>query len=60
MLATNWQQGVGSPLRPGTPSLSEALASLGLPSVAVPEPTLVGAVVGVACMGLSVRRRRPQ
>jgi hypothetical protein len=37
MLATNWQAGVGAPLRP---SLSDALASLGLPSTSVPEPSL--------------------
>jgi autotransporter-associated beta strand protein len=44
LLATNWQAGVGNPL---APSLSDALASLGLPNVSVPEPatmTLLGAL----------------
>ena len=39
LLATNWQAGVGSPLGPS--SLSEASTSLGLPSVAVPEPGML-------------------
>jgi glucose/arabinose dehydrogenase len=39
MLATNWQAGVGSPL--GPESLSSALAALGLPNVAVPEPSVL-------------------
>jgi hypothetical protein len=55
-LATNWQAGVGSPLRPGDLSLSEALASLGLPSVAVPEPASAG-LLGAAML-LSTRRLR--
>jgi hypothetical protein len=52
-LATNWQAGVGNPLGP---SFQEALASLGLPTAAVPEPA------AVVCMGLvsliSLARRR--
>jgi hypothetical protein len=55
-LATNWQAGVGSPLRPGDLSLSEALASLGLPSVAVPEPASLGAVA--MCLAVAAPRRR--
>jgi MYXO-CTERM domain-containing protein len=52
MLASNWQAGVGSPLGP---SLAEALASLGLPNVSVPEP----AALGAASLGvLALRRRR--
>jgi hypothetical protein len=42
MLATNWQAGVGSPL--GPQSLSDALSSLGLPSVSVPEPGVMAAL----------------
>jgi MYXO-CTERM domain-containing protein len=53
MLATNWQAGVGSPLRT---SLTEALASVGLPSSAVPEPACL-ALLGLAA--LTARRRRP-
>jgi hypothetical protein len=56
MLATNWQAGVGSPLRPGDLTLSEALASFGLPSVAVPEPTWL-CTVSLAGL-LAIRRRR--
>jgi hypothetical protein len=55
MLASNWQAGVGNPLGP---SLPEALATMGLPNVAVPEPALAGllfAAVGSICR----RRRRP-
>jgi hypothetical protein len=54
MLATNWQAGVGSPLRPGT--FAEALASLGLPTVAVPEPAAVATMI--ACSAMLLRRRR--
>ena len=39
LLATNWQLGVGSPLGP---SFDEALASVGLEGVSVPEPTMLG------------------
>jgi hypothetical protein len=38
LLATNWQQGVGSPL--GAASLQEAMASVGLGGVSVPEPSI--------------------
>jgi hypothetical protein len=38
MLASNWQAGVGNPLGP---SLAEALAGVGLSTVAVPEPAAV-------------------
>jgi hypothetical protein len=52
ILATNWQLGVGGPIGP---SLADALASFGLPSVAVPEP----AMLGLALLSLgSLRRRR--
>jgi hypothetical protein len=54
LLATNWQAGVGSPLGP---SLSEALAGLGLSSVAVPEPTWMG-VMGMSLGAISAARRR--
>ncbi len=53
ILATNWQLGVGSPLGP---SFDEALASVGLVGVSVPEPSIVGALAGV--VGLHLRRRR--
>ncbi len=39
ILATNWQLGVGSPLGP---SFDQALTSVGLGSVTVPEPTTLG------------------
>jgi hypothetical protein len=56
MLATNWQAGVGSPLRPRDLSLSEALAGLGLPSMAVPEPGLGAAAVGLLSL-FAIRRK---
>ena len=52
-LATNWQLGVGSPLGP---SFDEALASVGLAGVSVPEPAALGAMV--LAMGALRRRRR--
>jgi hypothetical protein len=54
-LATNWQAGVGSPL--GAESLREALASVGLPSSAVPEPATLG-TLAVGLMGLLGARHR--
>ncbi len=52
ILATNWQLGVGSPLGP---SFDEALASVGLAGVSVPEPT----VLGLALLGaFSLNRSR--
>ena len=52
-LATNWQAGVGSPLGP---SFDEALASVGLAGVSVPEPTALALLaVGAVLIG---RRRR--
>jgi hypothetical protein len=53
LLASNWQAGVGSPLGP---SLQEALAAVGLGSVAVPEPTSCG-LLGLAVWTLTRRRR---
>jgi hypothetical protein len=52
LLATNWQAGVGNPLGP---SLGDALLALGLPSVAVPEPGVLGALGALGI--LSLRRR---
>jgi hypothetical protein len=54
LLASNWQAGVGSPLGP---SFSEALASVGLPSVSVPEPGVLGLAIAVA-VPCNRRRRR--
>jgi autotransporter-associated beta strand protein len=58
LLATNWQAGVGNPLGPD--SLSSALASLGLPSVAVPEPASMGLLGALGAWSLKrpVRRMR--
>jgi hypothetical protein len=55
LLASNWQSGVGSPLGP---SLAEALAAVGLPISAVPEPMGFVGVGVFALMPLS-RRSRP-
>ncbi len=53
-LATNWQLGVGSPLGP---SFDEALASVGLAGVSVPEPA--GAVsLLLGCLAAGRLRRR--
>ncbi len=54
MLATNWQLGVGAPLGP---SFDEALASVGLAGVSVPEPTSM-ALLGLCLAGVSTRRHR--
>jgi hypothetical protein len=53
LLASNWQTGVGNPLGP---SLSDALSSLGLPMVSVPEPAQVGLLL--ATLALKCHRRR--
>jgi hypothetical protein len=53
LLARNWQAGTSG--RP-SPSLSSALASLGLPMTDVPEPT--AAVVGVAVLVPLCQRRQ--
>ncbi len=50
-LATNWQTGANGP------SFDQALASVGLGSVSVPEPTSL-ALLGVATTLLAARRRR--
>jgi hypothetical protein len=55
LLATNWQQGVGNPLGP---SLAEALAALGLPSAAVPEPIGLSAIAALSLLGFARRSRR--
>jgi hypothetical protein len=49
ILATQWQTGVGS-----RPSLSEALAAIGLPGVSVPEP---GCAAMLVIAWLGARRR---
>jgi hypothetical protein len=53
LLASNWQAGVGAPLMP---SLADALASLGLPAVTVPEPSV--ASFGAVFTSLAAKRRR--
>ena len=55
ILATNWQLGVGSPL--GAESFNEALATVGLGGVTVPEPATFG-LIGLALGALATRRRR--
>jgi hypothetical protein len=55
MLATNWQQGVGSPL--GPPSFGQALAGFGLPQSMVPEPSAAAAATSGLII-LTARRRR--
>ena len=55
-LATNWQLGVGAPLGP---SFDEALASLGLAGVSVPEPAAMS-LLAVCLAGAFTRRHRRQ
>jgi hypothetical protein len=55
LLASNWQAGVGGPLGP---SLQEALASVGLGSIAVPEPGLM-ALLGALIPWSLTRPTRP-
>jgi hypothetical protein len=52
-LATNWQAGVGSPLAPSR--LDEAMASVGLGGVSVPEPGTLGMLLLFA---LKIPRRK--
>ncbi len=52
-LATNWQLGVGSPLGP---SFDEALASVGLAGVSVPEPAGLS-IIGLVALAFRRRRR---
>ena len=54
ILATNWQVGVGAPLGP---SFDQALASVGLSGVSVPEPATMG-LLALSLAGVSTRRRR--
>ncbi len=51
-LATNWQLGVGAPLGP---NFDQALATLGLSDIAVPEPSLEALLIG--SLGLPFCRR---
>ena len=55
LLASNWQAGVGNPLGP---SLNDALQALGLPSVSVPEPTMIGLLGLMPWSQLGRARRR--
>jgi hypothetical protein len=58
ILATNWQAGVGSPL--GPESLQQALSSLGLPFVSIPEPaSLVMMILGTIGLKCRLRLRNP-
>jgi autotransporter-associated beta strand protein len=52
VLASQWQSGVTPPIGPSLPA---ALAQLGLPGVAVPEPAQLALLAAM----LSLRRRRP-
>ena len=54
ILATNWQLGVDAPL---SPSLDDALASLGLSGVSIPEPTTI-VLLALCLAGVSTRRHR--
>jgi hypothetical protein len=57
-LTTNWQQGVGNPLGSGVDgNLGAILTSLGLPNIAVPEPSTIG-LMGLGLTGLMARRKR--
>ena len=57
-LTTNWQAGVGNPLGSGVDGgLGAILTSLGLPNIAVPEPSTLG-LVGLGLTGLMARRKR--
>jgi hypothetical protein len=51
MLATNWQQSTAGP------SLASALAGLGLPATAVPEPASLTLLVGASILGFRRRSR---
>jgi autotransporter-associated beta strand protein len=54
MLASNWQAGAGDPLGP---SFAEALAAVGLPGAAVPEPMGAAALL-IGAWSLKRLRRR--
>jgi hypothetical protein len=55
LLASSWQVGVGNPLGP---SLADALAELGLPTVAVPEPTSAVLLAGLTVCSAAPRWRK--
>jgi hypothetical protein len=56
LLATNWQAGVSTPLGPG--SFDQALATLGLPNVSVPEPASMTLLGAMSAWSLKRRARR--
>jgi len=55
LLAANWQAGVGAPA--AATSFEQALASVGLSGVSVPEPTTLS-IVAMSALMLRRRRRR--
>jgi len=57
LLALNWTRGAGNPLL--APALDEALTSLGLPQVEVPEPgTLASSLISLSLLAAGGSRLR--